>query len=392
MADKLTSSTTADGDEAATCERQLRAWVLPVLVFDERGGLTDTRCSALKELSVLETHQEYCEKQDRAGGQNFFSPWAIKRRKAALNDRVTRLAYAYGKPARVALCANIQSSLPVELRDRIYEFLIEDETTRVKIHGDRDFNCACLKLDYAYESDREIDGLPLCWIKFDVLNRNFYNTTAFDVATLTEVVKTWYRYGVLAVYDWRMLAPILASDKLGIGMPTKDLVRAMLISIDEFDIIGSPNASPQEAFCRQWGESHGTHLDNLVGALRSLEGLGKGAAVVIWLSFPDYLLVQTRVSRSQEYLRTLHALFATLKTIQTKDIDVLVFTRMSAQLNDGEDDQQVTLQMIRMLNQPLTTVEVWLQRIAAFPASSAEKQEMIVATRIERKWQAVLDI
>jgi hypothetical protein len=65
---------------------------------------------------------------------------------------------------------------------------------------------------------------------------------------------------------------------------------------------------------------------------------------------------------------------------------------MSAQLNDGEDDQQVTLQMIRMLNQPLTTVEVWLQRIAAFPASSAEKQEMIVATRIERKWQAVLDI
>jgi hypothetical protein len=143
-----------------------------------------------------------------------------------------------------------------------------------------------------------------------------------------------------------------------------------------------------ERVCRRWGVPDGDKLDNINGALRSLMDLQKGAAVLTWLEMPDYVLDVPEDPRSQEYVRKLRSLFATWKDVQNKDMHLLLLSVMSS-LRIGGNDKQRTLKAIRMLDHPLMTVEAWLQRVAAFEASYIMNQEEIIATRMERQWEAI---
>jgi hypothetical protein len=42
-------------------------------------------------------------------------------------------------------------------------------------------------------NDRDADVVPVCCVRSDTMDKNFYNMASFDVATLAEVAKAWYR-------------------------------------------------------------------------------------------------------------------------------------------------------------------------------------------------------
>jgi hypothetical protein len=295
-----------------------------------------------------------------------------------LNRDISRSIEAHIASCRLAVCEEMQTRLPREVRDLIYTHLILSMRSKCQRYEHTDISCTCPTNHYSggfYNGvkDEAARSKPPC-MKLKDEKLLAYTPDTIDSETHRELAEAWFSNGGLYWVRWRLLGPFLANDVWHAGLDPKEHVRALTTAVYASEFVARSDGNRK-------GSKQDT-IELLIDTLHGSRDMEKGSFFCLRVQFYNY--ISGVCTRGADFLAGLEAVFAVLGLLQKDGVNVLVYP-------EGLRASQA----LQSFCGPVPSVQEWLSRAYEYQGMNLltwQDLEGLPTARQDRVWYELMPV